>query len=76
MQDAAGNVRTNSWAMYSCAPHHADEQGLGDQQEPIYNSSVLIQDVAWKTSSERRLGKSMLVVHHDDDIYKNGFGIE
>ena len=28
---------------------HTDKQGLGDQLEPIYNSSVLIQGVAWKT---------------------------
>ena len=29
-----------------------DEQGLGDQLEPIYNSFVLIQEVAWKTCRE------------------------
>ena len=33
-------------AMYFCWPLHIDEQGLGGQLEPIYNSSVLIQDVA------------------------------
>ena len=35
--------------MYSCGPLHTNEQGLGDQLEPIYNSSVLIQDLAWKS---------------------------
>ena len=34
--------------MYSYGPFHMDEQVLGDQLEPIYNNSVLIQDVAWK----------------------------
>ena len=36
-----------------CGPLHTDEQALGDQLEPIYNSSVLIQDIAWKTCRER-----------------------
>ena len=49
-----------------------DEQVLGDQLEPIYNSSVLIQDVAWKTCQKwwtietndgRGSGKSMLAAH-------------
>ena len=30
-----------------------DDQKLEDQLEPIYNSSVSIQDVAWKTFLER-----------------------
>ena len=30
-------------------PLHMDEQVLGNQQELIYNSSVQIQDVTWKT---------------------------
>ena len=30
-----------------------DEQGQDDQLEPIYNSSMLIQDVALKTNRER-----------------------
>ena len=34
-------------------PLHTDEQRQDDQLEPIYNSSVPIQDVAWKTSRER-----------------------
>ena len=38
--------------MYSCGPLHVDVQWLDDQLEPIYHSSVLIQDVAWKTSHE------------------------
>ena len=39
--------------MYFSGPLHTDEQGLDDQLEPIYNSSVLIQDVARKTCRER-----------------------
>ena len=30
-----------------------DKQKQDDQVEPIYNSSVPIQDVAWKTYRER-----------------------
>ena len=30
-----------------------DEQRLADQLEPMYNSSVPIQEVAWKISRER-----------------------
>ena len=61
---------------YSCGPLHIDEQRQDDQLEPIYNSSVPIQDVAWKTSqerwtietgSERGSGRSVLVARHDDD---------
>ena len=53
-----------------------DEQMLDNQLEPIYNSSVLIQDVALKTSWERWTvetggkrgsGRSVLAVRHDDD---------
>ena len=49
---------------------------LNDQLEPIYNSSVPIQDVAWRTSQEwwmikmsgkRGSGKSMLTAQHDND---------
>ena len=56
-----------------------DEQELGSKLEPIFNSSVLIQDVAWNTcrerwtiekNEERGSGKSVLVAwHDDDDIY-------
>ena len=52
MQDTAGEVRTNSSAIYSRGPLHMDEQSQNDQIEPIYNSSVLIQDVALKTYRE------------------------
>ena len=34
-------------------PLHTDEHELGDQLEPIYNSSVLIEDAVWKTCRER-----------------------
>ena len=53
-----------------------DEQRLDDQPEPINNSSVPIQDVAWKTCRERWTietggekgsGKSVLAAWHDDD---------
>ena len=62
--------------MYSCGLLHMGKQRLDDQLETIYNSSVSIQDVAWKTSQEQWLiemdgergsGKSMLTVQHDDD---------
>ena len=54
-----------------------DEQKLVDQRDPIYNSSVLIDDVAWKTSRERwtiemggkrESGRSVLAVEHGDDV--------
>ena len=53
-----------------------DEQSLDDQLEPINNSSVSIEDVAWRTcqewwmiemGGERVSGKSVLAVGHDDD---------
>ena len=59
-----------------------DEQRQDDLLEPIYNSSVSIQDVALKTYQERWMietgggrgpGKSMLVVRHDDDEFFNIF---
>ena len=60
-------------------PLHTDEQRLDDHREPIYNSSVPIEDVAWKTSREwwtietggkRGSGRSVLAAWHDhDDIY-------
>ena len=55
-----------------------DGQRQDDQQEPIYNSSVPIQDVALKTyperwtietRGERGSGRSVLAARHDDDIY-------
>ena len=65
--------------MYSCGPLHMDEQRLDDQQEPIYSSSVPIEDVALEnsrvrltieTGDERGPGRSLLaVLHDDDDIY-------
>ena len=53
-----------------------DEQKQDDQQEPIYNISVPIQDTALKTcwerwtiemSGERGSERSVLVVRHDND---------
>ena len=58
-----------------------DEQKQDDQQEPIYNSSAPIQDVAWKISregwtievgGERGLGRSMLATWHDDESIRYG----
>ena len=63
-------------SMYSGRPLYMDEQTLDDQLKPIYNSSVPIQDVAWKTSRERLTietsgergsGRSVLAAQHDDD---------
>ena len=47
MRDTAGEVGTNSLVIYSSRPLHMNEQKSDDQLEPIYNSSVLIQDVLW-----------------------------
>ena len=33
-------------AIYTCGFLHMDQQWLDDQLDPIYNSSVLIRDVA------------------------------
>ena len=53
-----------------------DGQSQDDHLEPIYKSSVLIQDKALKTSwerwmketgSERGSGRSSLAARHDDD---------
>ena len=53
-----------------------DEQWQDDQLEPIYNSSVPIQEVALKTHRERwtiktgresGLGRYLLMARHDDD---------
>ena len=52
-----------------------DEQKQDYQQEPIYNSSVPIQDIALKTSreqwkmemgGERGSGRSVIAAWHDD----------
>ena len=53
-----------------------DKQRQDDQLEPLYNSFVQIQDVAFKTyrerwtietGGERESGISVLAVRHDDD---------
>ena len=53
-----------------------DKQRQDDQLEPIYNSSVPIQDIALKTSREqwkietggqKGSGRSALAARHDDD---------
>ena len=62
--------------MFSYGSLHTDKQVLGDQLELIYNSSVLIQDVARKTSRERWTigtsggsgsGKSVRPARYDDE---------
>ena len=50
MLDTAGEVRTNSLAMFSYGRLHTDEKELDNLLELRYKSSVLILDVAWKTS--------------------------
>ena len=54
-----------------------DEQRQDNQLEPIYNSSVPIQDVALKTyqdrwtiemGGKRKSGRSVLAAQHDDDV--------
>ena len=81
MQDTAGEVRTNSLAMYSFGPLQMNEQRLDNQLEPTYNSSVPIQDVAWKTfrerwtvetGGERGSGRSVLAARHNDDDDDDG----
>ena len=66
-------------------PHMA-EQKQDDLLENTYSSYVRLRDVALKTcqrwwtigkSGERGSGISVLAARHDDDdMYKNGFGIE
>ena len=60
-----------------------DEQKQDDQLEPIYNSSVPIQDKVWKTSQERwtiETGgergsrRSVLAAQYDDDGELAEFG--
>ena len=51
--DIAGDVMTKSLVIYSSGALHMDEQRQDDKLEPIYNSSVPMQDVALKTSQEQ-----------------------
>ena len=48
VRDTAGEVRTNSLAIYSGGPLHMDAQKQDDQLEPINNNSVPIQDITLK----------------------------
>ena len=66
----------NSSVTYSCGPLYIDEQRQDDQQEPTYNSSVPIQNVALKTclkqlmiekGGEKGSGISVSMAQHDDD---------
>ena len=59
-----------------------NEQRQDDQLEPIYNSSVPIQDIALKTSGERWTieicgergsGRSVMAARLDDDIRDNTY---
>ena len=69
-------VRTNTYAIYSCGPLHMDEKRLYDQLESIYNRPLPVQDVARKTfrerwtietGGERGSMRSVLAARHDDD---------
>ena len=62
--------------MYSSGQLYTDKQRLDDQLKLIYNNSVLIHNVGWKTCPERWTivmndvrgsGKSVLAATHDDD---------
>ena len=62
---------------YFGGPFYVDEQRQDDQLEPIYNSSVPIQDILPGTSSGERWtietgggrgsGRCVLAARHDDD---------
>ena len=75
MRDTAKELRTNSKGTYFGGPLYMDEQRRDDQLEPVYNSSVSIQDANLKayqklltieTGGEGGSGRSMLVTQHDD----------
>ena len=53
MRDTAGEVKTNSQAVYAGGTLHMDEIRSDDRVEPIYNGSMPIQDIVWKISRER-----------------------
>ena len=76
MPDNAGKARTNTLVTFFYGLWHRDVTVLADQRELIYISSVLTQDVVWKTLRERgkivtdgkkELGKSVLSAWLDDD---------
>ena len=78
MWDTTEDVEKNSKARYSCGPLHMDEQRQDDQLEPIYNCSVPMQDIAFRTYRElwtiekggwKGSRRSVLTVLHDDDIW-------
>ena len=78
----AGHCWEKSWRTYKrykLTPSHGRAKSRTTQLEPIYNSSVPIQDVALKTfrerwtierGVERGSGRSVLADRHDDDILK------
>ena len=67
----------NSWVNFSDGPPHMDVQVLDDQLilEPIYNSSVRINNIVKKTfwkrwmleTNNEKSGKSQLGVRQDED---------
>ena len=71
--------------MYSRGNLHTDEQRLEDKLRPIYNNSVLTQDVALKTNREQwtiemrgegEPWKSVLLARHDvNDMYKEDLAL-
>ena len=52
IRDTAGEVGMKSEVTYSFGPLHVDKQRQDDQLEPIYHSSVLIQDVDFEDLTE------------------------
>ena len=69
---SAGEVRTSLLTMFSYGPLHMDEQGLGNQFEFIYNSSLQTGCSCRKrwmieTNGKRGSGKFILTAQHDDD---------
>ena len=51
---AQTKTKNSKMQTYFCGLHHMGKQRQDDQQEPIYNDSEPIQDVALKTYRKRR----------------------
>ena len=75
-------LKQRNQTKYSCWALHMDKQRQDNQLDPIYNSSVPIQDVALKTyrkrwtiemGGKRGSGRSVLVAWHDDDDIDSKF---
>ena len=53
---------------------HTDDQEMGNQLEPFYNSSALIQNNAWKTCQERWMLETSVRRKYDTLIHSLGYG--